>query len=50
MTPHAFIAMPFGTKPSADGAPIDFNLICAELLKPALEAAGATIARCLDQA
>ena len=32
MTPHAFVAMPFGTKPGADGTPIDFNRIYAELL------------------
>ena len=25
MTQHAFIAMPFGTKPGADGHDIDFN-------------------------
>ena len=38
--PHAFVAMPFGVKPGADGQPIDFNRIYAELLAPALEAAG----------
>lgn len=45
MMPHAFIAMPFGTKPGADGAPIDFNRVYAELLKPALEAAGFEVFR-----
>lgn len=40
MTPHAFIAMPFGTKPGADGQPIQFDRIRAELLAPALNAAG----------
>lgn len=40
MTPHAFIAMPFGSKPGADGAPIHFDRIRAELLAPALAAAG----------
>jgi tetratricopeptide (TPR) repeat protein len=45
MTPHAFIAMPFGTKPGADGAPIDFNRVYAELLRPALEAAGFDVFR-----
>ena len=45
MTPHAFIAMPFGTKPGADGKDIDFNRIYAELLKPALEAAGCEVFR-----
>ena len=45
MMPHAFIAMPFGTKPGADGTPIDFNRVYAELLKPALEAAGFEVFR-----
>jgi len=40
MKPHAFIAMPFGTKPGHDGRPIDFDRVYAELIKPALEAAG----------
>jgi tetratricopeptide (TPR) repeat protein len=43
--PHAFIAMPFGTKPGADGKDIDFNRIYAELLKPALEDAGCEVFR-----
>ena len=38
--PHAFIAMPFGIKPGADGKPIDFNRVYREYLAPALEAAG----------
>ena len=45
MTPHAFIAMPFGTKPSVDGQPIDFNRIFDELLKPALVGAGFDVFR-----
>lgn len=45
MTRHAFIAMPFGTKPGADGRDIDFNRIYSELLKPALEAAGCEVFR-----
>ncbi|MEP7298740.1 MAG: tetratricopeptide repeat-containing protein [Burkholderiales bacterium] len=45
MTPHAFIAMPFGTKPDADGQPVDFNRIFAELLKPSLEEAGFDVFR-----
>ncbi len=45
MTPHAFIAMPFGTKPGADGKDIHFNRVYEELLKPALEAAGCTVFR-----
>ena len=49
MTPHAFIAMPFGTKPGADGNAIDFNRIYAELLKPALEAAGCEVFRADDE-
>lgn len=45
MKPHAFIAMPFGTKPGADGRPLHFNRIYAELLKPALEEAGFEVFR-----
>jgi tetratricopeptide (TPR) repeat protein len=40
MTPHAFIAMPFGRKPGWDAAPIDFDAIRRDLLAPALLAAG----------
>jgi tetratricopeptide (TPR) repeat protein len=40
MKPHAFIAMPFGTKPGHDGQPINFDRVYAELIRPALEAAG----------
>lgn len=49
MTPHAFIAMPFGTKPGADGQPIDFNRIYAELLLPALQDAGCEVFRADDE-
>ena len=49
MTPHAFIAMPFGVKPGADGQLIDFNRVYAELLKPALEAAGCEVFRAGDE-
>jgi tetratricopeptide (TPR) repeat protein len=45
MKPHAFIAMPFGTKSGADGKLIDFNRIYADLLKPALEATGLEVFR-----
>jgi tetratricopeptide (TPR) repeat protein len=45
MKPHAFVAMPFGTKPDADGRDIDFNRVFAELLRPALEAAGCEVFR-----
>jgi len=45
MKPHAFIAMPFGSKPGADGVAIDFNRIYAELIKPALESAGFDVFR-----
>jgi len=45
MKPHAFIAMPFGTKPGPDGQPIDFNRVYAEFLKPALEATGLEVFR-----
>jgi tetratricopeptide (TPR) repeat protein len=43
--PHAFVAMPFGTKPGADGKDIDFNRVYAEYIAPALEAAGLTVFR-----
>ena len=45
MKPHAFIAMPFGTKPGADGKDIHFNRIFDELLRPALEDAGCEVFR-----
>ena len=45
MKPHAFVAMPFGTKPEADGQPVDFNRVYAELLKPALKDAGCEVFR-----
>ena len=38
--PHAFVVMPFGTKPAADGSSIDFNRVYAELIQPALQQAG----------
>ncbi|KXK07777.1 MAG: hypothetical protein UZ03_NOB001000153 [Nitrospira sp. OLB3] len=40
MQPHAFVAMPFGVKTDSDGKEIDFNRVYAELIRPALEAAG----------
>ena len=43
--PHAFVAMPFGTKPGADGQPIDFNRVYDEYIAPALDAAGLTAFR-----
>ena len=45
MTPHAFVAMAFGTKPGADGQPIHFNRVFDELLAPALRDAGFTVVR-----
>lgn len=45
MKPHAFVAMPFGTKPGHDGKPIDFNRVFAEYIKPALRAAGLEVFR-----
>ena len=38
--PHAFVAMPFGSKPGPDGKPIDFNRVYNEYIRPALESAG----------
>ena len=40
MTPHAFVAMPFGTK---DG--IDFNRVYSELIRPAIEGEGLEVFR-----
>ncbi len=45
MKPHAFVAMPFGVKPDADGNPVDFNRVYAELIRPAVEAAGLEVFR-----
>lgn len=45
MRPHAFVAMPFGTQPGADGTAIDFNRVYDELLRPALEDAGCEVFR-----
>lgn len=45
MTPHAFIVMPFGTKPGADGTPIDFDRVFKDLLEPALVHAGYDVFR-----
>ncbi len=49
MKPHAFIAMPFGTKPAPDGSTIDFNRVYAELFRPALELAGMEVFRADDE-
>jgi len=38
--PHAFVVMPFGTKPGPDGQPIDFNQVFERLIGPALIGAG----------
>ena len=42
---HAFVAMPFGTKKDSQGSDINFNRVYAELIKPALEAAGLDVFR-----
>src|SRR4051812_3585697 len=38
--PLCFVLMPFGTKPSAGGATIDFDVVYRELIRPAVEDAG----------
>jgi tetratricopeptide (TPR) repeat protein len=38
--PHAFVVMPFGTKPGPDGQLIDFNRVYGEYISPALKTAG----------
>jgi tetratricopeptide (TPR) repeat protein len=45
MKPHAFVAMPFGSKPGPDGQLIDFNGVYSEYIQPALEAAGMEVFR-----
>ena len=45
MKPHAFVAMPFGTKPGPDGLNINFNRVYADYIKPALESAGLEVFR-----
>jgi tetratricopeptide (TPR) repeat protein len=40
MKPLCFVLMPFGTKPHASGALIDFDAIYQELIRPAIETAG----------
>jgi hypothetical protein len=45
MKPHAFVAMPFGTKPDHEGKPVDFDRVFAELIRPALEDAGCEVLR-----
>lgn len=45
MKPHAFVAMPFGTKLGPDGQAIDFNRVYAEYIEPALKAAGLEVFR-----
>ncbi|MCB1943290.1 MAG: tetratricopeptide repeat protein, partial [Candidatus Accumulibacter sp.] len=45
MKPHAFVAMPFGSKPGHDGQLIDFNRVYTEYIRPALEAAGLEVFR-----
>ncbi len=38
--PHAFIAMPFGSKSGPDGQLIDFNRVFHEYIEPSIEQAG----------
>jgi tetratricopeptide (TPR) repeat protein len=45
MKPHAFVAMPYGAKPSADGSLIDFNCVYRDYIKPAVEMAGLEVFR-----
>lgn len=43
--PHSFVVMPFGTKPDAEGNPIDFDRVYADYIRPALLAAGFEVFR-----
>jgi hypothetical protein len=38
--PLCFVLMPFGQKPSAGGATIDFDAVYKELIAPAIDRAG----------
>jgi hypothetical protein len=40
--PLCFVLMPFGQKPSAGGAVVDFDAVYRDLIKPAIDAAGLT--------
>ena len=40
MLPLCFVLMPFGKKPLASGAPVDFDAVYEELIAPAARAAG----------
>src|SRR5262245_20548141 len=42
---HAFVAMPFGSKPDRSGQTIDFNRVYTEYIQPAVAAAGMTVFR-----
>jgi tetratricopeptide (TPR) repeat protein len=42
---HAFVAMPFGSKPDRTGQLVDFNRVFADYIRPAVEAAGMTVLR-----
>ena len=42
---HAFVAMPFGSRPGQDGLAIDFERIFDEYMLPALQAAGLKVFR-----
>ena len=39
-TPLCFVHMPFGQKPDASGATVDFDAVYRDLIAPAIEAAG----------
>lgn len=45
MKSHAFVVMPFGTKPDPEGQLIDFNAVYSDYIRPALEAAGLEVFR-----
>jgi hypothetical protein len=49
MKPHAFVAMPFGIRPGADGQPIDFDRVYTDYVRPSLEAAGLDVVRAAEE-
>ena len=47
--PYCFVLMPFGTKPDGRGGSVDFDAVYAELIKPAIVAAGLEPIRADDE-
>jgi hypothetical protein len=48
--PICFVAMPFGRKPDPSGGTIDFDVLFADVIRPAIEAAGMDALRADEEA